>query len=173
MGRPLNPARTGDDAAQLPGVVGQLLTEREWTIAVAESCTGGYIAHQLTNVAGASAYFDCGVVTYSNRSKHDLLHVPTDLIHRHGAVSAEVARAMAEGVRRIAGTTLGLAVTGIAGPTGGTPTKPLGTVYLALAHERGAEVEHHCLSRERIEFKMLVGAMALDMVRRLLLATGD
>jgi nicotinamide-nucleotide amidase len=107
------------------------------TIAVAESCTGGLIAQRLTSVAGVSPYFPGGVVTYANEAKTDLVGVPAELIAAHGAVSAEVAEAMAEGVRRRFGTTLGLGVTGIAGPSGGSPQKPVGLVYLGLATPEG------------------------------------
>ncbi|MBI2346335.1 MAG: nicotinamide-nucleotide amidohydrolase family protein [Deltaproteobacteria bacterium] len=146
--------------------VGQLLQGRGMTIAVAESCTGGHFADQLTNVPGASGWFVGGVVAYSNAVKTLWLGVPEELLQRHGAVSAEVAGAMAEGVRRSAGTTLGLAVTGIAGPSGGTPAKPVGTVYIALAAAAKTEVTHHCIQRDRREFKIIVGITALDYVRR-------
>ncbi|MBI4367470.1 MAG: CinA family nicotinamide mononucleotide deamidase-related protein [Deltaproteobacteria bacterium] len=151
----------------LPEVVVRGLIAKRWTIAVAESCTGGYLADLCTNVAGSSQCFEWGIVAYSNAAKTALLAVPTKLIAAHGAVSAEVACAMAEGARRSAGTTLGLGVTGIAGPTGGTADKPIGTVYLALAHATGINVQHYCSPRPRREFKMLVGYTALDMVRKL------
>lgn len=149
----------------VPGI-GRRLHERGATIAVAESCTGGYIADQLTNCPGASAWFCGGVVAYSNAMKSALLGVAADLLATHGAVSGEAAAAMAEGVRRVTGATFGLAVTGIAGPTGGTPSHPVGTVYIALATSAGTEAVCHNFPRERRAFKMIVGARALDMVVR-------
>ncbi len=113
-------------------VVGRLLVARSLTLAVAESCTGGLIGHRLTEVPGSSSYVDRVAVCYSNRAKIDLLGVPESLIQQHGAVSAEVAAAMAAGVRRHSGTSLGLSVTGIAGPAGATPGKPVGLVYVGL-----------------------------------------
>jgi nicotinamide-nucleotide amidase len=113
------------------------------TLAVAESCTGGLIAKRITDIAGVSPYFLGGVVSYANALKTGLVGVPAALIERHGAVSAEVAEAMAEGIRRVAGATLGLSVTGVAGPTGGTPEKPVGLVYLGLS--RDGETAHRRL----------------------------
>jgi nicotinamide-nucleotide amidase len=116
----------------LEGIVARLLTERRLTLAVAESCTGGLITDRLTDIPGSSAFLERGVVTYSNAAKTALLGVPEGVIREHGAVSAETARLMAEGVRRSAGVDLGLAVTGIAGPAGGTEAKPVGTVHVVL-----------------------------------------
>jgi nicotinamide-nucleotide amidase len=113
--------------------VARLLLSLKITIAVAESCTGGLICHRLTNISGSSDYLDRGVVTYSNRSKIELLGVSPQVISEHGAVSEACVWAMATGIRRLAGTDLGLAVSGIAGPTGGTFEKPVGTVHMALA----------------------------------------
>src|SRR5918911_301929 len=128
---------------QMEEVVGLRLAVNGFTLAVAESCTGGLVAHRLTEVPGSSNYFMEGVVTYSNESKTRLLGVPADLIERHGAVSAEVAEAMAEGIKARASTDFGLAVTGIAGPGGGTPEKPVGLVYVALSDD--AHTEHRRL----------------------------
>lgn len=153
----------GDDT--LPQVVGRLLTERGETLAVAESCTGGYISNQLTNVPGASAWFDRGGVTYSNIAKEQWLGVPRHIIDKNGAVSRECAEAMALGVQKIAGTTYGLSVTGIAGPTGGTPEKPVGTVFVGLAHPGGVGVTPHFYPHGREIFKVGVGAAALNIVR--------
>lgn len=135
-----------EDAAH---VVGGLLRERGWTLAVAESCTGGLLARRITAVPGASDYFDRGIVTYSNQAKVDLLHVPASLIEAHGAVSEPVARAMAEGTSRQSGAQAVLAVTGIAGPTGGTVEKPVGTVFIACGIEGRITVERHQLSGDR------------------------
>jgi PncC family amidohydrolase len=117
--------------------LGGLLREKGLRLAVAESCTGGLIASRITDVAGSSEYFDAGVVVYSNQAKQRLLSVPAESIEAHGAVSREVAEKMAEGVRTATGSDLGLAVTGIAGPTGGSPEKPVGTVYIGLATKTG------------------------------------
>ncbi|MDE6778238.1 MAG: competence/damage-inducible protein A [Alistipes sp.] len=127
----------GFETATLQSAVHDLLISRGETLAVAESCTGGAIASRFTAMAGASAYFLCGVVSYSNEAKRDVLGVPAELIERHGAVSEQVARSMAEGVRRISGADYGVATTGIAGPTGGTAEKPVGTVWIAVASESG------------------------------------
>ncbi|MHC1742170.1 MAG: CinA family nicotinamide mononucleotide deamidase-related protein [Syntrophobacteraceae bacterium] len=139
-----------DEAAR---VVGDLLRRRGWTLAVAESCTGGLLARRITAVPGASDYFDRGFITYSNQAKVDLLQVPAALIDAHGAVSEPVARAMAEGALRQARARAALAITGIAGPTGGAPDKPVGTVFIGCAVEGRVIVERHQFSgdRERIQ----------------------
>ena len=123
----------GYETATVQEQVHRMLTERRATLAAAESCTGGTIASRFTALAGASAYFLCGVVSYSNEAKHAVLGVDADLINRYGSVSEPVARQMAEGVRRIAGADYAVATTGIAGPTGGSPEKPVGTVWFAVA----------------------------------------
>jgi nicotinamide-nucleotide amidase len=130
---------TGDQT--LEEVVGRFLSERKQTIAVAESCTGGLVGAKITNVSGSSEYFERGVVTYSNQAKTQLLKVPSEMIERHGAVSEQVAILMAEGVRKLAKTDYGLSVTGIAGPTGGTPQKPVGLVFIGFAHENDSSSE--------------------------------
>jgi nicotinamide-nucleotide amidase len=129
----------GDDT--LAHAAARLLAERRKTIATAESCTGGLIAKRLTDVSGSSVYFVQGFVTYANEAKHRLLGIPMDLIEACGAVSAEVAQAMAVNCRRLAGTDYALSATGIAGPTGGTPAKPVGLVFIGLAHTDGAIVK--------------------------------
>ena len=123
----------GYETATMQELVHKLLTERGLTLATAESCTGGSIAARFTAMPGASAYFLCGVVSYSNASKHDILGVAPEVIARHGAVSEEVARRMAEGARRISGADCAIATTGIAGPAGGSAEKPVGTVWIAVA----------------------------------------
>ena len=140
-------------------MVGRLLRARGFTVALAESCTGGLVGHRLTQVAGSSAYFERGFVVYSNEAKQALLGVPEAVLRAHGAVSAACAEAMARGARERAGTDLGVSVTGIAGPDGGTPTKPVGTVFVGLADARGAVVERHRFDRDR------EGNKALSAVR--------
>ncbi|MCL5035214.1 MAG: competence/damage-inducible protein A [Bacteroidetes bacterium] len=154
---------------EIEEAVGRMLAERKLTISVAESCTGGFISHRITNVSGSSAYFDRGVVSYSNRAKMDILHVPGDVLEKFGAVSEEVARAMAEGVRKISSADIGISVTGIAGPTGGTPEKPVGLVYIGLADSAGAVVERRVMPDERLRFKDRVSQAALELVRKRLL----
>src|SRR3972149_5254967 len=129
----LGPAWSGADDEAMEVVVGRLLHARGLTLALAESCTGGLIASRLTDVAGSSRYFERGLGVYSNAAKQTLLGVPEALLARYGAVSAECAEAMARGVRSHAGTDLGLSVTGIAGPGGGSPGKPGGTGFIGLA----------------------------------------
>jgi nicotinamide-nucleotide amidase len=154
------------DDETMEGVVGALLAERKLTLAVAESCTGGLISDRLTDVPGSSAYFERGLVTYSNEAKRDLLGVPEDVLDRFGAVSEETARRMAEGVRRLAGVDLGLASTGIAGPSGGTEEKPVGTVFIALADGRETRCRRHVFRWNRRRNKMLTAQTALFMLLR-------
>jgi len=146
-------------------VVGRLLIETRTTIATAESCTGGLISHLLTEVPGISACLDRGLAAYSNQAKVELLGVDRDLIERCGAVSEDVARSMACGVRQRAAVDLGVATTGVAGPTGGSLEKPVGLVYLALAHAGGCDVARHVLAGDRALVKRRAAARALDMVR--------
>ncbi len=154
---------TGDD--DLGEVVIRLLVERNETLSLAESCTGGCIAHRLTNVPGASAAFQAGWVTYSNRAKQSFLGVRAETLERHGAVSEAVAREMAAGARRLSQTDYAIAVTGIAGPTGGTPDKPIGTVFIALASEQGIEVKQMCNAWDRLTFKEVTTEQALNQLR--------
>jgi len=146
-------------------VAGNLIFNRA-TIAVAESCTGGLLAERLTDVPGSSAYFRGGVVSYSNDLKAAWLDVPAELIEAKGAVSSEVALAMAEGVRRSSGASLGLSITGIAGPGGGTPSKPVGTVHIGLADETGARERALRFPGDRDRIRHQASQAALDMVRR-------
>jgi nicotinamide-nucleotide amidase len=160
----------GSDGESLEGVVGRLLAERRLTLAVAESCTGGLLGHRITNVPGSSAYFERGVVTYSNQAKEALLGVPRPLLQAHGAVSGPVVEAMARGICRASATPLGLAITGIAGPEGGTPAKPVGTVFIALAHPGGVEARRFLFAGGREAIKWRAAATALDLLRRWLQA---
>jgi nicotinamide-nucleotide amidase len=159
-------ALVGPETVTLEEVVGRLLNARKLTLAVAESCTGGLIGHRLTGVPGASDYFLGGVVSYSNEAKYDLLGVPAEVLAQTGAVSPETARDMARGVRQAFHADLGLAVTGIAGPSGGSPEKPVGTVYIGLASEAGEEVWHYQFYGNRAEIKILTAESALDRLRR-------
>jgi nicotinamide-nucleotide amidase len=156
----------GDDEETLEEVAGRLLRARGFTVALAESCTGGLVGHRLTQVPGSSAYVERGFVVYSNAAKEALLGVSPEILARHGAVSSECADAMARGARGRAGTALGVSVTGIAGPDGATPTKPVGTVFIGLADAAGARVEHHRFHRDRAGNKALSATRALDLVRR-------
>ena len=155
----------GEGEDRLEDAVARELERTGKTIAVAESCTGGALSNRLTNVPGISRFFLEGAVTYSNKSKTDRLGVPPGMIEEHGAVSAQVAEAMARGIRERSGADLGLALTGIAGPGGATPGKPVGLVYAALAHNGGVETrELHMLGR-REEIKDRSAKAALNMVR--------
>ncbi len=170
--RRLGDAVFGRDGETLESVVGRRLRERGETVATAESCTGGLLAGRFTEVPGSSAWFERGVVTYSNEAKTELLGVPAELIAARGAVSPEVAEAMAAGVRRLAGTTYGIAITGIAGPGGGSPEKPVGTVVIALAGPAGVEARRHRFGGSRREVRTLSVEVALDWLRRTLAPAG-
>src|SRR5215475_8075093 len=159
-----------DNGETLEEVVVRLLIQRNQTLATAESYTGGLIANQITNVSGASEAFLAGYITYPNSVKSDVLNVDSKLIDKHGAVSEEVARAMAEGARTRAASTYGLATTGVAGPTGGSDEKPVGTVYIALASGNSETVVKKFLfPADRETFKQLATQGALDLLRRRLL----
>jgi nicotinamide-nucleotide amidase len=159
-----------DNDETLETVVVRLLKQRKETLASAESCTGGLIANKITNVSGASEVFLAGYVTYANSAKSDVLNVDSELIGKHGAVSEAVACAMSEGARRRAASTHALATTGIAGPTGGSDEKPIGTVYIALASENsGTIVKKFRFPTDRETFKQLAAQAALDLLRRKIL----
>src|SRR5438128_2390934 len=149
---------TGDET--LEEVLVKLLRRKKQTLAIAESCTGGLLANRITNVAGASAVFVAGYVCYANEAKIDILGIDPKLIEQHGAVSEEVARAMAEGARRRAGSTCALSTTGIAGPSGGSEEKPVGTVYVALASETETKVKKLFFPSDRETFKQLTAQVA-------------
>lgn len=146
--------------------MGKLLRSRGLTLAVAESCTAGLLGMRLTEVAGASDYFRGGVIAYSNAAKAEVLGVLKEILEEHGAVSPECARAMAEGARRLFGVDLALAITGIAGPSGGTPQKPVGLVYIALAHSGGVEVERHEFRGSRQGVRWSASEAALELLLR-------
>jgi competence/damage-inducible protein CinA-like protein len=150
----------------LEEVVGRVLMENHATIAVAESCTGGMLAERLTNVPGSSNYFLGGVVCYSNDLKTSFVDVPAAIIESKGAVSSEVALALADGIRRRAGATLGIGITGIAGPGGGTPEKPVGLVHIGIADERGPRERSMRFPGDRERIRQYATQAALDFVRR-------
>ncbi len=161
----------GEDDQTLENVVGLALKKRRKTLSVAESCTGGLVSHRLTNIPGSSDYFNCSSITYSNRSKIDQLGVPPLLIKKYGAVSANVALAMAEGIRKAGKSDLGVAITGIAGPGGGTEQKPVGLVYFGLSDKKGSYWEEARYTADRETFKWFASSKALDMVRHRLLVS--
>jgi nicotinamide-nucleotide amidase len=158
-----------DNGESLEQIVSYFLQMRSATLAVAESCTGGLVAERLTSISGSSRYFVGGVVAYSNDLKMEFAGVPQDLLEVYGAVSEQVAGALAEGVRKRCGTTLGLGVTGVAGPTGGTAEKPVGLVYHALASESGTELIKRNFPGDRARIRWFASQQALDMVRRKLM----
>jgi nicotinamide-nucleotide amidase len=162
----LGDAVYGVDDLEMEEIVGALLKQRRLKLAVAESCTGGLVSGRITNIAGSSEYFDRGAVVYSNLAKNEMLGIPLELIDRHGAVSLETAAAMAKRMLKAAHTDLGLAVTGIAGPDGGTEEKPVGLVYIALATSKGVTTAEHRFLGDREQVRMRASQMALDMVRR-------
>jgi len=165
----LGPTVYSTDGRALEVVVGDLLRERKMTIAVAESCTGGLLSSRLTDVPGSSDYVDRGVVCYSNRSKTELAGVPEPLLIEHGAVSEPVAQAMAQGIRARAGTNIGIGITGIAGPGGGTPDKPVGTVAIAVTVDDELRVRTFQFVGGRDMVKFQAAQSALNMTRLMLL----
>ncbi len=161
----------GTEKETLEEVVGCQLRKSVLKLAVAESCTGGLIAHRLTNIPGSSDYFERGVVTYSNESKIQLLGISAETIRRYGAVSAQTAEAMAAGVRKLSGTDIGLSITGIAGPTGATPTKPVGLVYIGLSTREDRVSRKLQFGDDRLVNKERMSQAALEMLWRKLKAT--
>ncbi len=156
----------GRDAESLEVIVGRLLLARGMTLSVAESCTGGLVGHRLTNIAGSSAYFERGVVVYSNRAKQELLGVPEEVLRTHGAVSAACAEAMARGICERSGSPCGLSITGIAGPDGGSAAKPVGTVFIGVAVAGEVVSRRFRFGGDRNSVKRQSAQMALDMLRR-------
>jgi nicotinamide-nucleotide amidase len=155
-----------DNGDSMEQIVGYYLQMRNATLAVAESCTGGLIGERITSVSGSSRYFLGGAVVYSNKMKTELAGVPARLIEKEGAVSSKVAAALAEGIRARCGSTLGIGVTGVAGPNGGTPEKLVGLVFHALASEGGTEVVERKFAGDRKRIRWFASQQALDMVRR-------
>ena len=159
-------SRNGESLEQ---IVGYWLQMRNATVAVAESCTGGLLAERITSISGSSRYFLGGAVVYSNALKTELAGVPAEMIDRHGAVSREVAAALAEGIRYRCEATLGVGITGVAGPTGGTAEKPVGLVFHAVASSTGTEVIQRNFPGDRKRIRRFASTMALDMVRKKLM----
>jgi len=159
-------SRNGESLEQ---IVGYWLQMRNATVAVAESCTGGLLGERITSVSGSSRYFAGGAIVYSNAVKTELAGVPADMIERHGAVSREVAAALAEGIRYRCEATLGIGITGVAGPSGGTPEKPVGLVFDALASDSGTEVIERKFPGDRKRIRWFATTLALDMVRKKLM----
>ena len=160
----------GKDEETMEMVVGNLLRSAGATLSLAESCTGGLITHRLTNVPGSSDYLERALIVYSNRAKKELLAMPASILSKHGAVSREAAAHMAKEVKRLSKSTIGLAVTGIAGPGGGTVEKPVGTVFIALAHKRQVTTHRHQFYGDREQIKSITSQYALDHLRKLLIA---
>lgn len=170
----LGPSVFSTDGRSMEEIVGQLLLDGKRTISAAESCTGGLMMSRLTDVPGSSAYVLGGVVAYSNAVKIELVNVAPALIEAHGAVSEPVAAALAEGIRARTGSSIGVGITGIAGPSGGTPQKPVGTVAIAVAVDGGATATRtFSLFGSRTMFKFQAAQMGLDMVRRILQDDSD
>jgi nicotinamide-nucleotide amidase len=165
----LDDAVYSHNGESLEQIVGYWLQMRNATLAVAESCTGGLVAERITSVSGSSRYFLGGAIVYSNQLKTELAGVPAEMIERHGAVSREVAAALAEGIRYRCEASLGVGITGVAGPTGGTAEKPVGLVFHALASDRGTEVVQRNFPGDRKRIRRFASTMALDMVRRKLM----
>ncbi|MBI4529847.1 MAG: competence/damage-inducible protein A [Deltaproteobacteria bacterium] len=159
----------GEGDETLEEVLGKLLREKGWTLALAESCTGGAISHRITKVAGSSTYFKCGAVTYSNESKIQFLQVKNSTLQRYGAVSRETALEMAQGLRRAAEADIALSVTGIAGPTGGTPEKPVGTVWVGIAFQEQSEARLFHFYGDREHIILGTSQAALNWLRLTLL----
>jgi len=154
---------------RLEKAIGELLKKRGRTLSVAESCTGGLISDRITNVPGSSNYFEGGMVTYSNESKAKHLDIPLNYIRRHGAVSPQVAKKMAQGVRKAFGTTFGLSTTGVAGPTGGTKRSPIGRVFIGIADGRRTWVRKLDLRGSRREIKEKAAQKSLEFLYEMLI----
>ena len=152
----------------LEKTIGDHLRNKGWTLAIAESCTGGLICDRITNVPGSSDYFEGGMVTYSNESKAKLLGIPLDYIKRYGAVSPQVAKKMAQGVRKAFSTTFGLSTTGVAGPTGGTKRSPLGRVFIGIASGRKTYVRQEDFKGSRREIKRKTAEISLEFFYEML-----
>ena len=161
------------DENALEVIVGLLLKQRGLTLAVAESCTGGLLGYYITNIPGSSAYFEGGVIAYSYEAKERVLNVPGDVLARYGAVSPQTAMAMARGVRHLLQVDLALSITGIAGPTGATPEKPVGLVYVALSSAHGEKCRRYVWQGDRQQNRELSARAALELLHEHLTARGS
>ncbi len=167
----LSPSLYGFDRETMELIVGRLLIEKGLTLAAAESCTGGLISHRLTTIPGSSKYFLGGVTAYCNSVKETFLHVDASILLKYGAVSNQVAKLMADGIKKHTGADIGLSVTGIAGPGGGSDQKPVGTVFIGLATSQQTRVEEFHFSGERQQIQEITAQTGLDLVREYLLDT--
>ena len=165
----LGPSLFSEGDETMEEVVGQLLSSHKWTIGLAESCTGGLIAHRITEVPGSSEYLERGTVTYSNKAKQELLGISANLLRKHGAVSVQVAEAMAKGIRAKSRVDLAVSVTGIAGPGGGSGKKPVGLVYMAIDGPQGTQSQRFQFGGNRTEIKFRSSQAALNIIRCYLL----
>ena len=165
----LGDAIYGHDRDCMESVTGALLQRAGWRLAVAESCSGGLIAEKMTSIPGSSDYFLGGVVAYANELKSCFLDVPEDLLREKGAVNREVAEAMAAGIRARTGADIGLSVTGIAGPTGGSEKKPVGTVYIGIATGEGTWATHFLFKGDRQQIREITAQTGIDLIRKYLL----
>jgi len=154
--------------SMLESDVASLLSRKKITLAVAESCTGGLLSHRLTNISGSSKYYECGIVSYSNQAKVEILGISREMIEAKGAVSKEVAGEMALRVREIRHTDLGLGITGIAGPEGGSSEKPVGLVYVAMSSAEGTRCRRFIFAGKRKMIKWKTSQIALNMLREYL-----
>lgn len=159
----------GRDKESMASVLGALLTKQNKTFSIAESCTGGLVSSLITSVAGSSSYYLGGVTSYANSMKHIYLGVENSLLEQFSAVSHEVAESMVLGMREKSGADISISITGIAGPEGGTADKPVGTVFIGLAHENGTDVSHYLFSGSRYEIQHMTAQTAMNMVRQHLL----
>jgi len=144
--------------------IAELMNKHKLTLAIAESCTGGLICHTVTNIAGSSSFFEMGIVSYSDTAKMNLLNVQRKTLQRYGAVSSQTAEEMAQGIRTKAGVDIGLSTTGIAGPGGGTATKPVGLVYIALSHKKGTTAYKYTFSGDRWNNKKSACQNSLELL---------
>jgi nicotinamide-nucleotide amidase len=163
----------GVDDQSLESVVVNLLKDRTLTVTAAESCSGGLIAKRITDVPDASRVFNLGLITYSNEAKRDLLHVPQSELEQYGAVSPQVAKSMAKGALRLANADIAVSVTGVAGPSGGSAEKPVGTVHVGIAWDGGAVSEHHHFLGRRVDIAQRASQAALALMRLLLIDPGN
>ncbi|MHA1985808.1 MAG: CinA family protein [Promethearchaeota archaeon] len=157
-----------DELERLENII-EKFTKKNLKIAIAESCTGGYVSHMITNISGASNVFERGIVCYSNQAKTDLLQVNAKSIEIHGAVSENVVKQLALNIKRLSNVEIGISVSGIAGPTGGTPEKPVGTVFIGFSTGEGTQVKKFVFKTDRINFKKMVLEKILDFLEQIMI----